>query len=334
LNLYECPVCKTKNEEQKNYCVQCGSWLLSDRFPAQKAKKRKASDRLYICSFCDTANEAGRNACKKCFKPLFSTEYETKELTVNRIGLASKVLRFFMYLLSVITVLIALLAFTSETNNKVLLIPVTIMLLSLIQFIFGLINPAIIPGKIRSRGKVFATYSISIIVLFIVSGIMSQSSNKAPNAPASVTTPVEVAPSLKIAPAPAATPVESTSSANEKESAEQYKNSSKKIPYIDIARNPDKFKGEQVTFEGQVIQVLESGNNVGLRVNVTKGKYDTWQDTVFINYRRQNGEDRILDKDVISLWGVVKGLKTYKTVLNSETSLPEIDAKYVSITSK
>ncbi|MFD0680519.1 MULTISPECIES: hypothetical protein [unclassified Paenibacillus] len=82
-NLYICPVCKMKNEESQKYCTGCGTWLLSETFPAQKHKVNKNIERLYICAFCDTANEPGRNACKKCFKPLFSTEYETKEIKIT-----------------------------------------------------------------------------------------------------------------------------------------------------------------------------------------------------------------------------------------------------------
>jgi predicted amidophosphoribosyltransferase len=78
--MYICPVCKTKNEETRKYCSSCGTWLLSEKFPAVKHHAKNNIDRLYICAFCDTANEPNRNACKKCFKPLFSTEYETKEI--------------------------------------------------------------------------------------------------------------------------------------------------------------------------------------------------------------------------------------------------------------
>ncbi|GGF88538.1 DUF4352 domain-containing protein [Paenibacillus abyssi] len=40
MSYYVCPVCKTKNEEQRNYCLGCGTWLLSDKFPAKKLRKK------------------------------------------------------------------------------------------------------------------------------------------------------------------------------------------------------------------------------------------------------------------------------------------------------
>lgn len=82
--LYECPSCKTKNEENINYCTNCGTWLLSESFPAKKVSGKSVGDRFYICSFCDTINEPNRNACKKCMRPLFSTEYHAREIYKKR----------------------------------------------------------------------------------------------------------------------------------------------------------------------------------------------------------------------------------------------------------
>lgn len=114
------------------------------------------------------------------------------------------------------------------------------------------------------------------------------------------------------------------------ESQEEYKAAAATIPFLDLARNPESFKSKSVTYTGKVIQTLESGNKVELRINVTKEQYG-WQDTVYVNFRKAQGEDRILENDIITLWGDVKGLKTYKSVLNSSVTLPEIEAKYITI---
>ncbi|WP_201319262.1 zinc ribbon domain-containing protein [Paenibacillus sp. EPM92] len=318
MEFYICPICKSKNDEHQKYCTQCGTWLLSDRFPAQKVKKGTTWDKLYVCAFCDTANEPNRNACKKCLKPLFSTDYETKEIKVARVALVSKVFKIIVYALSGLIVLFGLLTLIIDPNNRPFAISATLILLCIIQLIFGIINPSIIPGKIASRKKVLATYGIALIVLFTIIGKVSQPSTGSKNISA-ISTGAKISEDAAIA------------TTEKKETEDQFKESAKKMPYVDLARNPDKFKGERLTFDGQVIQVLEQGNNVALRVNVTKGDYGIWEDTIFVNYRRQNGEDRILEKDVITIWGVAKGLKTYKTVLGSETSLPELDASYIKI---
>lgn len=77
MDYYACPICKTKNDENQKYCVQCGHWMLSTTHPAQKVTNQEY-DHLYICAHCDTVNEPERTTCKKCFKPLFSSENKAK----------------------------------------------------------------------------------------------------------------------------------------------------------------------------------------------------------------------------------------------------------------
>jgi hypothetical protein len=45
---YECPTCKTENEEYVKYCKKCGAWLLSDTFPAKLVSRKKKSSTLKI----------------------------------------------------------------------------------------------------------------------------------------------------------------------------------------------------------------------------------------------------------------------------------------------
>lgn len=41
--------------------------------------------------------------------------------------------------------------------------------------------------------------------------------------------------------------------------------------------------------------------------------------------------DRILEGDIITIWGECDGLYSYESVLGSKVSLPKIDVKYYSI---
>lgn len=41
--------------------------------------------------------------------------------------------------------------------------------------------------------------------------------------------------------------------------------------------------------------------------------------------------DRILEDDIITIWGECDGLYSYESVLESKVSLPKIDVKYYSI---
>lgn len=111
-----------------------------------------------------------------------------------------------------------------------------------------------------------------------------------------------------------------------------YKEQCKEYTYKEIARNPDSVKGEYAKLTGEVIQVLESGTSVTLRVDITKDKYGYYSDTVYVKYtRKSDTEDRILEDDIITIYGKLGGIETYTSVLGAEVSLPKIFAEYIEL---
>lgn len=123
-----------------------------------------------------------------------------------------------------------------------------------------------------------------------------------------------------------------TSSISAEQAKTQYISSCKSYDYKSIARDPGKYKGKYAKLTGQVSQVLESGSTVVLRVNVTKGEYDIWTDTVYVEYLRLNAdESRILEDDIVTIYGQLDGIETYTAVLGNEISIPRINAKYIAL---
>lgn len=108
---------------------------------------------------------------------------------------------------------------------------------------------------------------------------------------------------------------------------DDYKASCKTYDYKTIARDPSQYEGERAFFTGKVVHVMESGNYITLRVNVTKGKYG-YDDTIYVTYRRSESESRILKDDVITMWGKLDGLETYDTL---QASIPRLSAEYIQI---
>ncbi|MBR4724139.1 MAG: hypothetical protein IK072_05365 [Clostridia bacterium] len=116
------------------------------------------------------------------------------------------------------------------------------------------------------------------------------------------------------------------------ETEEEYKAKCINVQYNDLARNPNNYIGQYGVFTGKVIQVQEAGRYITLRVDVTKGQYGIWDDTVYVDYRRiDNNESRILEDDIITMYGQIKGIKTYETVLGNTISIPHLEAKYIDI---
>jgi hypothetical protein len=102
------------------------------------------------------------------------------------------------------------------------------------------------------------------------------------------------------------------------------------ITYDDLSRDTENYIGEIIFYKGQVVQVMErSGLKVYLRVNVTEGEYGFWDDTIFVNYEGP----RVLEDDIVNIWGKVEGRYTYTAVLGNKITIPEISALILEIDS-
>lgn len=100
------------------------------------------------------------------------------------------------------------------------------------------------------------------------------------------------------------------------------------LTYEQVARDPDAYRGEKATFTGEVIQVMQEGDTYTLRVNVTPTSYG-YKDTILVLYPAKAGDQRILEDDVVTLYGVMAGMYTYETVMGAELTVPLMSAQYV-----
>lgn len=107
----------------------------------------------------------------------------------------------------------------------------------------------------------------------------------------------------------------------------QYKSSCESCSYEEVARNPDSYEGKRVKFKGEVIQVLQDGNDYTLRVNVTKVSYG-YTDTIMVAYTAADGDPRILEDDVVTLYGTMQGMYSYESVLGATITVPLMFAVY------
>ena len=124
---------------------------------------------------------------------------------------------------------------------------------------------------------------------------------------------------------------ENSGNAENEETKEEYMNSCAVYAYKDIARNPNTYKGKRAKLTGEVIQVQQYGNEITIRVNITKkdGYYD---DTILTGYKYADDyEDRVLEGDIITVYGELSGTVTYTSVLGADITVPAIKTKYLVI---
>ena len=113
---------------------------------------------------------------------------------------------------------------------------------------------------------------------------------------------------------------------------EEYKAKCKSYSFEELARNPSSMRGTYVKLKGEVVQVIRGyGNDIALRVNITRwGTYsDYYKDTVYVNYTLPSDGNKILEDDIITIYGQADGEKSYTSTLGATITLPEIDAKYI-----
>ena len=119
----------------------------------------------------------------------------------------------------------------------------------------------------------------------------------------------------------------------EQQKEKKFKEECKKYTYEQLARNPEKIKGKKVRVTGEVVQVLYDYGMVSLRVNITEyGTHSTYyKDTIYVTYIPEDGEDKILEDDIITIWGTSEGDYSYTSVMGSTITLPHIYAEYLEI---
>jgi hypothetical protein len=110
----------------------------------------------------------------------------------------------------------------------------------------------------------------------------------------------------------------------------QYKSSCTAYSYETIARDPDKYILTYGKYTGEIVQVIEDGDDMQLRVNITKGRY-TYSDTIYVVYTKKEGESRLLEDDIITIYGVNMGTVSYTSVMGATITLPCVYAEYIDL---
>ena len=99
------------------------------------------------------------------------------------------------------------------------------------------------------------------------------------------------------------------------------------ITYEQVARDPEGYTGDKLTFTGKVLQVQRSDYSTVIRLAVDSD-YDQ---VVLCSYMDSATPTRVLENDIITVKAVVIGETSYTSVLGATITLPEIYADEVMI---
>ncbi len=113
------------------------------------------------------------------------------------------------------------------------------------------------------------------------------------------------------------------------------------ITFFNLERMPENFKGQKVKFYGRVIQVLEGDKEVDIRLATKKfewtssyaNKYssdtDYMEDIIMGYYNPKVASYRVLEGDMITIYGVSQGLYTYTAKNDEKVTLPLIEIEKI-----
>lgn len=151
---------------------------------------------------------------------------------------------------------------------------------------------------IGNAGRLLGRFGLVVIVVFVLA---SFSSNDSP-------------------------PRTETQSSGNIQIAENLKNYQKR-DYNEVARNKDGMAGKLIDVEGKVIQSTSSWGNVVLRV-ASSNDYD---EVYYVKIPEDSLDFNILEDDYVSVQGTLAGLKSYKSVLGAQVTIPAIDADKIEL---
>ena len=125
-------------------------------------------------------------------------------------------------------------------------------------------------------------------------------------------------------------------------SPDEFKESCIYINYENLVRYPNKYKGDNLVFTGEIYQVDESSfedveggeNLVFLIIDVTdygSDRYSYSENLVAAVISIPKNKERLLEGDTIRFWGTGTGTYSYETILGSNATLPSVDIKYYEL---
>lgn len=99
------------------------------------------------------------------------------------------------------------------------------------------------------------------------------------------------------------------------------------IPYAELIKDTTPFEGKKIALHGQIFQIQQQEGMGGIMLlSVTDDGYGLWTDNVWIDYDK---DIPYVEKNLVTVYGTVTGMKSYDTQIGGTASVPEVQAAYV-----
>lgn len=109
-----------------------------------------------------------------------------------------------------------------------------------------------------------------------------------------------------------------------------FKKSCSSLNYKDVLRDPDTYKGKTSYWFGEVQQKV-SDTQYRIGVDCEKYRYIdgySCKNTIYVFYY---GNTKIIEDDIVKVYGTMDGTVTYETVMGASVTIPKVSAKYIDL---
>ena len=119
-------------------------------------------------------------------------------------------------------------------------------------------------------------------------------------------------------------------------SEDDYKAECQTVDYKELCRYPEKYEGTKIAVKVKVSQIIDanfSGSEKAWRTYTDNSGYGFYADDEYYMLDKRGGDaEKILDDDIITVYGEFTGLEKITRALTSTTDeLPRIEVKYADL---
>ena len=105
-----------------------------------------------------------------------------------------------------------------------------------------------------------------------------------------------------------------------------FKASATSLDYDQLLKNPERYRGERAVYTGQIFQIQEGYGGGLMLLSVTNEGYGFWDDNIWVDY---DGSIDSAEDDIVTVYGTMKGSKSYETQIGGETYVPRMKMRYI-----
>jgi len=118
------------------------------------------------------------------------------------------------------------------------------------------------------------------------------------------------------------------------ESVDSVKSKAIDVPYTDLYRYNENYVGQYVHYRGQVLQTSTENGTTWWRIATKASEYGGYSEDVILLAADNYSGLRLLEGDIVDVWGQSTDLVTYTAIMGNEITVPLISYLHVELVDK